>query len=118
MPKLSGSSLNTPAETRDFDKGHADLVEVGGTTVGRFTFEPGWKWSESVKPIAKTDQCENHHLGVVVGGKLHVETPDESIDLSAGDVYEIPPGHDAWVVGDENFVGYEFRSAEDYAKPK
>jgi quercetin dioxygenase-like cupin family protein len=118
MPKLTGASLNTPAETRDFDKGHADLVEVGGTTVGRFTFEPGWKWSESVKPIAKTDSCENHHLGVVVGGKLHVETPDDSIELSAGDVYEIPPGHDAWVVGDENFVGYEFRSAAEYAKPE
>jgi mannose-6-phosphate isomerase-like protein (cupin superfamily) len=118
MAKLTGASLNTPAETRDFDKGHADIVEVGGTTVGRFTFQPGWKWSESVKPIAKTDLCESHHLGVVTGGKLHVELAGDSIDVSAGDVYEIPPGHDAWVVGDEDFVGYEFKSAGEYAKPE
>lgn len=118
MAKLDSVSLNTAAEKRTFDKATVDVVEIGGMSVGRFTFEPGWRWSESVKPVVGTEMCEGHHVGVVVQGHMTVETPGGSMDFVAGDAYEIPPGHDAWIVGDETFVGLEFKSAEDYGKAK
>ncbi len=118
MADIQSASLDSPGEVRTFDKGMAELTTVGENTIGRFTFEPGWKWSECIKPIAKTDTCQNHHVGVAVAGKIHVEIAGgSSADISAGDVYDIPPGHDAWVVGDDTFVGYEFKSAASYAKP-
>ena len=90
----------------------------GDHTIGRFTFEPGWKWSECIKPIAKTDLCQIHHVGVAVAGKLSVTVGTETAEVSAGGVYDIPPGHDAEVVGDEVFVAYEFSdSVAQYAKP-
>lgn len=118
MAKLAGASLDSPSEVRTFDKGIAELVQVGDNTIGRFTFEPGWRWSESIKPVVNTETCQAHHVGVALSGRLHVEMADgTSADVGAGDAYEVPPGHDAWVVGDENFVGYEFKSAGEYAKP-
>jgi quercetin dioxygenase-like cupin family protein len=119
MAGLEGRSFDTPDETRDFDKGRLDVLQFEGTTVGRVTLEPGWRWSESVKPIAGTDSCQQHHLGYVVSGSLHVVADDGSeTDAAAGSAYQIPPGHDAWVTSDEPFVGLEFRSqtAETYAK--
>jgi mannose-6-phosphate isomerase-like protein (cupin superfamily) len=118
MTQAEKASLDKPSETRTFDKGMAELVTIQGNTVGRFSFEPGWRWSESVKPLVKTDTCQSHHLGVVVSGKLRVEIAgSDPVEIEAGDAYDIPPGHDAAVVGDEMFIGYEFLSAGGYAKP-
>jgi hypothetical protein len=95
------------------------VVRLEGATAARMTFEPGWKWSECVKPVAGTDTCQARHVGVVHAGRLHVVHDDGSeLDLGPGDAYVIEPGHDAWVLGDDTFVGYEFEShaAEEYAR--
>jgi len=118
MGGLESKALDAPEEERTFPNGSVGNVSVGGTTIGKFTFQPGWRWSESVKPIVNTDSCQNHHQGVVVAGRMHIVADDGSeIDIGAGEAYNIPPGHDAWIVGDEPFVGYEFKSAAGYAKP-
>lgn len=110
-------SLNSPDETRTFDNGKVGLSDLAGKKMGRATLQPGWKWSESVKPIAKTDSCQAHHVGYAISGKLHVVHNDGSeIELVSGDIYDIEPGHDAWVVGNEPFVGIEFESLRDFAK--
>jgi len=102
---------------RSFDRGHVDVVEIGGASVGRATLEPGWKWSECVKPIVKTDLCQVAHLGYVVAGSLAgVMSDGTTFRVKAGDTYRISPGHDAWVEGDEVYVGVEFESLKDYAK--
>ena len=96
-----------------------DVVRMGGATVGRFAFEPGWRWSECIKPVAGTDSCQARHVGVVHTGRLGIKHEDGTeVEIGPGDAYVIEPGHDAWVVGDERFVGFEFesRSAEEYAK--
>ena len=103
-------------ETRAFDNGRVDLVEIAGNKVGRTNLEPGWRWSTSVKPIVGTDSCQVAHVGYAVSGRLHVTTDQgEEIDIEPGDAYELAPGHDAWVVGDEPFVGVEFESLAQYA---
>jgi uncharacterized cupin superfamily protein len=92
------------------------MVTVAGSTVGRFTFQPGWRWSESVKKLAGTDSCQAHHVGYAMSGHLHVMTDDGTEqDIRAGDAYNIPPGHDGWVVGDEAFHSVEFQGAADDA---
>ena len=92
------------------------LPTIGGR-LAKATFEPGWKWSESVKPIAKTDSCQAHHVGYILTGKLHVVTDDGGeAELGPGEAYEVEPGHDAWVVGDEAVTSVEFSGAETYAK--
>lgn len=119
MPGVQSRSFDTPDETRTPDKTKVEVVRMGDTSASRFTFEPGWRWSECVKPVAGTESCQARHLGFVQSGRLHVTHEDGSEqDLGPGDAYVIEPGHDAWVVGDERFVGYEFepRSAEAYAK--
>ena len=110
-------SFDDAEETRPFDNGRVDLVEIAGNNVGRATLEPGGRWSEAVKPIAETDSCQVAHVGYAVSGQLHVVMDDgDEFDIKAGDAYEIAPGHDAWVEGDENYVGVEFESLADYAK--
>jgi hypothetical protein len=90
---------------------------VGGAEVGRFTSEPGWRWSDCIKPVVGTDSCQNDHVGIVQSGVLAVSHDDGTqMTLQPGDVYRIAPGHDAWVLGDETFVGLEFKSADTYAK--
>lgn len=80
--------------------------------------EPGWRWITDVQPIAKTERCMNHHLGFVVGGRLHVVLGDGSEDeIGPQEMFEIPPGHDAWVVGDEPWVAIDFRGSRSYARP-
>lgn len=113
-------SIDHPDEVRRIPNGRIDLVTVGDLTFSRTVFEPGWRWSTSVKPIAGTDSCEFHHRFFVASGAMHVRMDDGSeLDLRAGDVGDILPGHDAWVVGDEPCVGYDFGGEdEDYAKPK
>jgi hypothetical protein len=120
MPGVEKRGFDSPDEQRTPEKTKVDVVRMGGgTSAARFTFEPGWKWSECVKPVAGTDSCQARHVGVVHSGRLHVTHEDGTEqDLAPGEAYVIEPGHDAWVVGDETFVGFEFesRAAEEYAK--
>jgi hypothetical protein len=119
MPGVEARGFDAPDETRTPDKTKIEVVRMGGTTAARFTFEPGWKWSECVKAVAGTDSCQARHVGVVHSGTLHISHEDGTeLELRPGDAYVIEPGHDAWVVGDDRFVGFEFesRAAEDYAK--
>lgn len=112
MAGVESKSFDAPDITRTPPKATIDVVNVGGATVGRATLEPGWRWSESIKPIVGTDSCEVHHLGVVLSGRMHIVHRDGSaVDLGPGDIYNIEPGHDAWVVGEEPLVGVEFDPA-------
>ena len=118
MASIEVKSFDSPDEVRQFEgNGHADVVQVAGRTIGRGTFEPGWKWSENVKPIAGTDSCEVSHLGYVVSGRMRVVMDDGSDgEVGPGDVCAIPPGHDAEVVGEEPCVLVDFGEFGDYAK--
>ncbi len=94
------------------------MVNVTGATIGRATFEPGWKWSDCVKPIVGTDSCQTLHTGYVVSGRINIVMNDGTErEFGPGDAYRIEPGHDAWVVGNEPYVGLDFTGAADYAKP-
>jgi quercetin dioxygenase-like cupin family protein len=115
---LESKSFNDADEKRRPPKTEVDVVNIGDTTLGRFTFEPGWRWSETVKTVVHTDSCQNNHLGFCTSGTLTVQMENGSrATVKAGDAYAIPAGHDAWVEGDETFVGYEIMSAASYAKP-
>ncbi|WOH17063.1 cupin domain-containing protein [Paenarthrobacter sp. GOM3] len=117
VTNLEVKSHNSPDETRHPDKTTLDLVTVGDYTIGRMTFEPGWTWADCIKPVVGTDSCQLSHVGFCVSGKLDVETNDGGrISISAGDSYTIPPGHNAWVVGDQPFQGVEFVSGAEFAK--
>ena len=119
MAGITARSFDSPDESRTPDKTHVDVVRMGDTSAGRFAFEPGWRWSECIKPVAGTDSCQMRHVGVAVSGHLMVHHDDGTeLELSPGEAYIIEPGHDAWVVGDERFVGYEFEqaAAEQYAR--
>jgi class 3 adenylate cyclase len=112
MPRLQRKSLSTPDVVRAFPFGHIDVVNLDETSVARFTWEPGWRWSKDVAPVVQTTSCQNRHVGYVISGVLHVLMDDGTeLDIHAGDAFEIPPGHDAWVVGDEVFDTVEFTSA-------
>jgi hypothetical protein len=117
MANMEVKSFGAPDEVRNFDKGKLDLVEIGGAVFGRGFFQPGWRWSTSVKPIAKTKCCEAPHFQYHVSGVLHVMMDDGSEkDCKAGDVSLLPTGHDAWVVGNEPAVVIDFQGMIDYAK--
>jgi quercetin dioxygenase-like cupin family protein len=117
MNSMEKKSLNSPAETRTFPKGKVELVAVGGVTFGRATLEPGWKWSEHVKPLAKTKSCEAPHTQYHVSGRLHVRMDDGTeFEFGPGDVGVVPPGHDAWVVGNEPVVVIDVTGLVNYAK--
>ena len=112
MPRLQRKSLSTPDVVRAFPFGHIDVVNLDETSVALFTWEPGWRWSKDVAPVVQTTSCQNRHVGYVLTGILHVQMDDGTeLDIHAGDAFEIPPGHDAWVVGDEVFDTVEFTSA-------
>jgi hypothetical protein len=110
-------NLDRPDETRDFDKGKLDLVKIGGAVVGRAVFQPGWRWSTSLKPIVKTKSCEAPHFQYHVSATSHVVMDDGTEkDCKAGDISLLPSGHDAWVVGNEPVVVVDFQGMIDYAK--
>jgi quercetin dioxygenase-like cupin family protein len=113
MAGVSTKSLDTPDEIRTPDKTKVDVLRLGGETVARFTFQPGCRWSECVKPVAGTDSCQVRHVGAIVAGRLRVVHNDgREGEVAPGDAYVIEPGHDAWVVGDDPVVAFEFESAE------
>ncbi len=117
MNKAEVMSFGKPIEVREFPKGRLELIKIGGSTVGRAIFEPGWKWSNSVQPIAKTKSCEAPHFQYHVSGVLKVLMDDGTEFLCrAGDVSLLPSGHDAWVVGNEPAVVVDFQGMIDYAK--
>ncbi len=109
--------FESPSEVRTFGNGKVELVKVGSSTVGRARFEPGWRWSKDVKPIAKTNSCQSAHLAYQVSGVLRVKMDDGTEhDVHPGEVYMVAPGHDAWVVGNEAVVTIDFQGMVDYAK--
>jgi quercetin dioxygenase-like cupin family protein len=115
---LETKSHDTPDEVRTPSKTRVEVVRLGGFTLGRFTFEPGWRWSECIKPAVKTDACELSHVGYVVSGQLTVRVADGTTKtMGPGDSYAIPAGHDAWVEGSTPFVAIEVISAGEFAKP-
>jgi len=118
MSGVQRLDFDSPDETRTPAKTQVDLVRVGNTTVGRFAFEPGRRWS-CIKPVVGTESCQARHVGIVQSGTMHVAHDDGTeTDLNAGDAYVIEPGHDAWITGDDPFVAFEFESqaAEEYAR--
>jgi hypothetical protein len=116
-PSVEQRSFSKPDETRRFDLGKVDIVSLGGATFGRAVFEPGWRWSTCVKPIANTPSCEAPHLNLHISGRLHVVMDEGSeYEFGPGEIGEIPPGHDAWVVGNEAVVVIDISGMENYAK--
>src|SRR5919198_2479079 len=110
-------NFDQPVETRSFENGRVDWVEIAGSKVGRATLQPGWRWSEAVKPLVETDSCQVAHVGYAISGRLHVVMDDGTdLEIKAGEAYEMAPGHDAWVEGDETFRGVEFAGLAEYAK--
>lgn len=109
--------FETPDETRVFEKGKLELVRLGGLTIGRATYEPGWKWSEHVSPIAGTSLCEVEHVGLVLSGRARAAMKNGlEVELSAGSLFYLPPQpHDSWVIGDEPYVSLHFMGADQYA---
>jgi hypothetical protein len=118
MNDLTTKRFETPDETRVFDKGKFEVVHIGGLTIGRATYEPGWKWSEHVAPLAGTELCEVEHVGLVISGHaVAAMSEDKIIDLTAGTLFYVPPApHDSWVVGNEPYVSLHFLGAEHYSK--
>jgi hypothetical protein len=117
--KVECRSFSAPSEVRHFEKGKVELVNIGGATIGRATFEPGWKWSTCVKPIAKTESCQVAHFGYQASGTMVIRMDDGTETTTrAGDMVNLPPGHDGWVVGNEPAVFIDFQGMVDYAKKR
>jgi len=119
MKQMIYKNINAPDETRSFPKGKLELVTLDGVTFGKATFQPGWKWSESVKPIVNTKSCEAPHTQYLVSGRLKVKMDDGTEkEFGPGDVSIIPPGHDAWVVGNDPVVAIDITGMANYAIKK
>ncbi len=118
MATLTVHGFERPDEVRTFEKGRLEIIHLGDLALGRLTQEPGWHWAEHVGPITGTRSCQSHHIGFVISGRAHVVMDDGSeMDLVPGAAIEIPPGHDAWVVGDEPHVTLEFSGVRAWARP-
>jgi len=117
VSKLEIKSHDQPDELRTPNKTRVEVVRLKNYTMGRFIFQPGWRWSDCVKPVVKTESCQAAHVGYAVSGSIKVRMNDGAeTTIKPGMSYTIPPGHDAWVEGNEPFVGLEMMSAEIYAK--
>lgn len=116
--ELGARSLDQPDETRRPPMTTVEVVNMSDHSIGRFTFKPGWTWAGAIKPVAGTEHCEKDHVGYCVSGHMEVWTPGGArLTIRGGDAYVIPAGHDAEVMGDEDFVAIEFASAATYAVP-
>ncbi|AJT67253.3 hypothetical protein T261_5636 [Streptomyces lydicus] len=121
FPMIEVKTIDKPDERRDFPRGHLEALHLTGLDFAVGVFEPGWRWTESVGPLAGTRSCEVHHNGFVVKGRMRIRMDDgQEAEIGEGDVFVVPPGHDAWVVGDEQVVVYDFAGgmAKEYAKAK
>lgn len=108
-----------PDEVRTFEKGKFELVHIGGMTIGRATYEPGWKWSEHVGKALGKSTCDVEHVGIVVSGRATAAMGDgRVVEMKAGDIFFIEPGHDSWVVGDDTYVSLHLMGAGQYAAHK
>lgn len=117
MANAEHKNLASPDETRTFEQGKLEVINIAGGTIGRLTLQPGWRWSKHVKPIAKTEWCEAPHFQYQVSGRLRVKMEDGTeFELGPGDVSVLPKGHDAWVVGNEAVVLVDWYGASNYAK--
>ena len=117
MAGVETRDFSAPDETRTPDKTKVEIVNLALGQIGRYTFQPGWRWSECIKQVAGTDSCQVDHIGYVISGCFHVVHQDgTACDVRAGEVYRIAPGHDAWVVGEEPAVTLEFQGAGTFAK--
>jgi hypothetical protein len=117
ISRFESKSHDNPDEIRTPSKTRVEVVRLEGFTIGRFTLQPGWRWSECVKPVVGTPSCQLGHVGYVISGRITIRMKDGSQKtMSAGESYTIPPEHDAWVDGPEPFVSIEVLSAEQYAK--
>ena len=117
MAKAEQKKFQAPDETRTFERGQVDLLNIAGSQIGRLTLQPGWRWSEHVKPIAGTEWCEAPHFQYHAQGTLHIVMSDGTeFDAGPGDVTALPQGHDAWVVGSEPVVVVDWWGASNYAK--
>jgi len=115
--RLQRRRFTEPSDTRTFPHGRVDVVELDDYVIGQMTYQPGWRWSVDVKPIAGTDTCQYHHIGYTVSGRLRIQMPDGTeLETGPGEVFESPPGHDAWVVGDEPWVCVDFEAMRTYGK--
>jgi hypothetical protein len=111
MAGITSKSFSSPDEVRSPDKTKVDVIDLGAAKAAKISLQPGWRWSDCVKPVVGGDSCQARHVGTVVSGQLHVEHTDGSTaDIGAGEAYIIEPGHDAWVIGDEACVSFEFES--------
>jgi uncharacterized RmlC-like cupin family protein len=115
--KMQKKSMKSPDETRSFDKGKVELANIGDTSIGRAYFEPGWSWEKCVKPLAKTESCQAPHTQYIISGRIRIRMDDGSEEeYGPGDVGYVPPGHNAWVVGNEPLVAIDFTGMKEYAK--
>jgi class 3 adenylate cyclase len=119
MARFQHKRLDQPDEVRPYPLGRTEIFELDDFVVGRMLMEPGWRWTHDVRPIAGTERCMYHHLGYCVSGQLHIELEDGTTGvISAGEMFELPPGHEAWVEeGTEPWVAVDFRGARSYARP-
>jgi class 3 adenylate cyclase len=117
VARLQRARFSETTDVRRFPHGRVEVVELDDRAIGRMVYEPGWRWSVDVKPIAGTDSCQFHHLGVTISGRLRVQMPDGTeLEVGPGDVFEFPPGHDAWVVGDDPWVSIDFEAVRRYGR--
>jgi hypothetical protein len=117
MPGVESRDFSSPDETRTPEKTHIEVVTLAGGEIGRYTFQPGWRWSECIKPVVGTDSCQVDHIGYMLSGTLGVRHEDGTeTQVRAGSVYRIAPGHDGWTIGDEPVVAIEFQGAADFAE--
>jgi hypothetical protein len=111
--------FDSPDEVREMELGRFELVRIGGLTIGRATYEPGWRWSQHVGPTVGTARCSVEHVGLVVAGIATVAFADRVLEMRAGDLFYVPPEpHDSWVVGTEPYVSLHFLGADHYARPR
>jgi hypothetical protein len=117
MPSVEWRDFGSPDETRTPEKTRVELVTLAGGEIGRYTFQPGWRWSECIKPVVGTESCQVDHVGYLLSGTLGVRHEDGTeTEVRAGSVYRISPGHDGWTIGDEPVVAIEFQGAAHFAE--